>query len=161
VEVKVSEIVAAVLGAILGAVLASYLNFVVTMRSMRLVSQTELTIKLYEEWQGFGMLEARIRANEVLREHSQDSFSQLYSRLVSDGRHGDWNQTSRVIHFFELIGMLLAEDRLDRTVFRRLFGRYIHYWRSEMLDGLINRSETIDRSLESGWAQAIKNLDAS
>src|SRR4051794_37337667 len=102
-----TEVLAAVLGAILGALLAGYLNFVTQSKALRASNQTSLTVKLYEEWHSASMLEARIRAFQILRDHPANSFTELQEDLLATGREDDSTKLSRLLHFFELLGMLL------------------------------------------------------
>lgn len=157
--ISVEEVLGAVIGAVLGAVFGGLLTYIVTVRAARISNRRTLTLRLYEEWHTLEMLEARICTHEMLKLYNEDSFTELYSRLEQSGNREAWIKVSRSIHFFELLGMMLSENQLDTQTFWRLFGRYVRYWRSEMLDGLMSRSEARDRGLESGWTQSVKRLE--
>jgi hypothetical protein len=153
-----NEIIGASVGAVLGAALGGFITYMVTVRAARVSSNRALTLRLYEDWHSVEMLDARIGAADVLKRFGEDTFSEMYLNLESVDRRSDWVKVSRVVHFFELLGTLLREGQLDDAMFWRLFSRYVAYWRSEMLDGLMRRSEERDGPLEHGWTQAVRFL---
>lgn len=154
-----SEILAAILGAVFGAFVAGYLNFLAQRRAQEVADKKTLTIRLYEEWQDFDMLTARIIAYRVMVEFNEDSWNQLSLRLRTANRDEDWVAVSRVVHHFELLGALLTENRLDKPAFTRLFERYVRYWlRDGGIENLMNRSEVADGPPEAGWVALVRCL---
>ncbi|WP_067840377.1 hypothetical protein [Nocardia lijiangensis] len=161
----VTELLAAILGAIIGSALGGYISYVVQTQAVARSERMLRTLRLYEEWQDTEMLTARIRANWILERNftaeSPKSFSQLSSALLEAQKEEDWIAVSRVVHFFELVAMLLDAGELHRPTFRRLFDRYVAYWCDTALDQLVAVSEREDAELEAGWATAVRGLRRS
>lgn len=154
------EIASGALGAILGAVCALVVQRVESGR----LGRRAVTQNLYQKWQSLEMTTARSKAFVALRNNMQETtpltFVTLAESFHQSDQHENWLAVSRVIHFFEECGALMAVGALDKEMTKSLLGRYIEYWHDGFLLPLWQISNSVDSAIELHWYPPLSQLRA-
>jgi hypothetical protein len=120
--------------------------------------RTQLTIALHNQFQSLDMLRVRLKAAEVLRENylsgQKLNSSQLYQKLYFDeNRQDDWLCVSALLHFYEEVGKLRKQGKVDENLTRIFFERYLReMYEKEFLGHLASISTS------SNWASSVTDL---
>ena len=117
-----------ILGALAGAMVTFLYN--------RHLAQVKSAIELHTEFHSESFLKARIKADELLKEHILEKkrfrLPDLHRACTSTLTTGadDWAGLSRVLHFFERLQVMRKAKMTHKKTLSLLLGSYINYYHS-------------------------------
>lgn len=153
-----SELWAALLGAVIGSLLTALLTTLFNQREQRRQNQIKTTLDLYTEFQNAEMIDSRYKGDTLLKENVSREHSFSFIELSQQLNEEQWNHVSRIIYFFEKLGVLHQLKYLDNELAQQMFKGYFFYYYNRYLNKLGILSEQRDDSTRVGWFQPIKYL---
>jgi hypothetical protein len=110
----------------------------------------ELTRELFFKWEEIPNLIARIEADKIILDRA--FLSMDYQGLAVTVKSDKWVSLSRIFHFVETLGDLIAQNQIDIELYRSLFRRDVSYWAPKLLERLDDdntRAVAIRRALDA------------
>ncbi len=103
----------------------------------------ETTIHLYDRLDDPDIMEARIRADQILATNAAAEQPKALSELYGCLSREEWRQISRTRHFLDQIGLLHRIGYLDPVIAVPLFRNFVEYW----VDRYFEPLESLEREL--------------
>jgi hypothetical protein len=153
------EMLAGIIGLVFGAILSYVAQRIHSDRE----SRRDASIEIVSRWQSSEMLRARTVAYEILRRNLANpnplGFESLFVQLVHESKMDDWLEISKVVHFFELIGFLRMDKKLDDDILRRGLGSSARFWDEKILSPWFEASQADTDREELNWHAPLRALN--
>jgi hypothetical protein len=140
-------------GVVVGALLTAYFSI----RQQNRQNRRQVVYDLYAEFQSKEMLEARLKADLLLKEHKADFLLSLMKAYDQIGVE-NWFYVSRIFHFFEKYAVFYNEGHLDKNLAKATLHPYFIIWYEGHLKQLMSHLHEDERDVWGEWAIPIKKF---
>jgi hypothetical protein len=108
------------------------------------------------QYHGDDTIYSRHIAEKILQDNFAREHPLNYDQLDQTLKPEDWLHRSRVLHFFEQVGILHQLGNLDEDLLKATILPYFEWWYTHYLDKLERMSP--EGGTKSDWDQSIKYL---